>query len=96
MRRKRTMSIIDVLSEYKKEMKIEGRLKEVEVLNSWEEIAGRAIAARTKKIYIKDKNLIIHLTSSVVRNELLMMREVIRARVNEQAGEELVTTIILK
>jgi len=96
MRRKRTMSLVDVLSEYKKEMKIEGRLKEVEVLNSWEDIAGRAIAARTKKIYIKDKSLIIHLTSSVVRNELLMMREIIRARVNEKAGEELVTTIILK
>jgi len=96
MRRKRTMSLVDVLSEYKKEMKIESRLKEVEVLNSWEDIAGRAIAARTKKIYIKDKSLIIHLTSSVVRNELLMMREIIRARVNEKAGEELVTTIILK
>jgi len=87
---------MDVLAEYKREMNIEGRLKEVEVINSWDEIAGRAIASRTKKIYIKDKNLVIHLNSSVVRNELMMMREIIKSRINEKAGEELVSSIILK
>jgi len=96
MRRKKTMSLVDVLAEYKREMNIEGRLKEVEIINSWEEIAGRAIAARTKKIYIRNRELVIHLTSSVVRNELMMMKEIIRARINERAGEELVINIILK
>jgi len=96
MRRKRTMSLVDVLAEYKREMNIEGRLKEVEIINAWDKIAGKAIAARTKKIYFRDKNLVIHLTSSVVRNELMMMKEVIRDRVNEIAGEELATGIILK
>jgi len=96
MRRKKTMSLVDVLAEYKREMNIEGRLKEVEIINSWEEIAGRAIAVRTKKIYIRNRELVIHLTSSVVRNELMMMKEIIRARINERAGEELVINIILK
>lgn len=90
------MSLVDVLAEYKKEMNIETRLKEVEVINSWESIAGRAISSRTSKIFIKNNQLHIYLTSSVVRNELMMMRESIKARVNEMAGEEIVSEIILK
>lgn len=90
------MSLVDVLAEYKREMNIETRLKEVEIINSWEAIAGRAISSRTRKIFIKNNQLHIYLTSSVVRNELMMMRESIKARVNEMAGEEIVSEIILK
>jgi predicted nucleic acid-binding Zn ribbon protein len=90
------MSLIDVLSEYKKEMNINNQLKEVGLINSWDEIAGKAIASRTTKIYIKNRCLYIHLSSSVVRNEMIMMREVIKARINEKAGEELISDIILK
>ena len=90
------MSLIDVLAEYKKDMNIESRLKEVEVINSWESIAGRAIAARTTSISVKDHVLYICLNSSVVRNELMMMKETIRSRMNEMAGEEIISSIILK
>ena len=96
MRRKKTMTITDVLAEYKREMNIEGRLKEVDIINSWELIVGKAIASRTTRIYINGRVLHIHLSSSVVRNELMMMKETIRERVNEIAGEELVVSIELR
>ena len=44
MRRKKTMSVAEVLKEYKREMRIDNKLKEVQLINSWEEIAGSAIA----------------------------------------------------
>ena len=53
MRRKKTMAISEVLSEYKRVMQIEDKLKEVEIVNLWEKIAGKAIAGRTSKVYIK-------------------------------------------
>lgn len=90
------MSLIDVLAEYKKDMNIESRLKEVEVIKSWEKIAGRAIASRTTSVSIRDHVLYISLNSSVVRNELMMMRETIKSRLNELAGEEIITSIVLK
>jgi len=96
MRRKKTLLISEVLREYRKEMNIDVKLKEVELLRSWEDIAGRAISKRTSKVYIKNRTLFIHLTSSVVRNELLMIREVLKARLNEVAGEVLVDEIVLK
>ncbi len=48
------------------------------------------------KIYIKDHVLFIHLNSSVVRNELLMLREELRKKLNEKAGAEVIREIVLR
>lgn len=90
------MSMADVLREYKKEMNIENKLKEVELINSWENIAGKAIAKRTDKVFIRDSTLVIYLNSSVVRNELLMIRETLILRMNELAGEQLIDSVELR
>jgi len=90
------MSMADVLKEYKKEMNIDNKLKEVELINSWEEIAGRAIARRTTKVYIRGNTLVIHLSSAVVRNELLMIRETLIQRINEKAGEQVIESVELR
>lgn len=96
MRRKKTMTLGEALSEYRSEMNIDRRLKEVSLLNSWNDIAGKAIAKRTTKVYLKDGKLYIYLTSPVVRNELAMAKDSLRARLNAEAGEELVKEIILR
>ncbi len=96
MRRSRTISLSDALNEYRKEMDIDSRLKEVGVLKSWEEIAGKAISRRTTRVYIKKGVLYVHLNSSVVRNELMMIREALIERLNERAGEKVVREIVLK
>lgn len=90
------MTLSQVLKEYRSEMNIDNRLKEVSLLNSWEDIAGRAIAKRTTRVIMKEGTLFIYLSSPVVRNELLMVRESLRERLNEEAGEELVKEIILR
>ena len=84
------------MKDYIKEMHLEGKLNEVSVINSWEETVGKAIASRTTKIYIKDQVLYVYLSSSVVRNELLMLRQALRAKLNEKAGAEVVREIVLK
>jgi len=96
MRRKKTMAISDILREYKKEMNIDNKLKEVEIIQTWGEIVGKAIARHTSGVYIKDSVLFVHLDSAVVRNELLMIRELIIERINEKAGEEIVKSVILR
>ncbi len=90
------MILSEVLKEYRSEMNIDRKLKEVNLLNSWEDIAGRAIAKRTSKVYLKDGKLFIYLTSPVVRSELSMAKESLKERLNEKAGEELVKEIILR
>jgi predicted nucleic acid-binding Zn ribbon protein len=96
MRRSKTISLAEALNDYIKEMNLGSKLSEVAVINSWEEIVGKAISSRTTKIFIKNSVLHVHLNSSVVRNELLMLREVIREKLNQKAGNEVIKDIVLR
>jgi predicted nucleic acid-binding Zn ribbon protein len=96
MRRSKTISLAEALKDYINEMNLGEKLGEVGVLNSWEEIVGKAISSRTSKIYIKDHILYVHLNSSVVRNELLMLRETLKEKLNDKAGNEVIKDIILR
>lgn len=96
MRRSKTISLAEAVNDYIKEMNLGGKLSEVTIINSWEEIVGRAISSRTSKIYIKDQILYVHLNSSVVRNELLMLREAIREKLNSKAEREVIKNIVFR
>lgn len=96
MRRSKTISLAEALKDYVREMNLEGKLNEVNLINSWEEIVGKAISSRTSKLFIKDHVLHVHLNSSVVRNELLMLREALKDKLNERAGSVIIKDIILK
>jgi predicted nucleic acid-binding Zn ribbon protein len=96
MRKSNTQPLGDVLKEYVRSMNMERKLKEMDVVASWEAILGKTIAHYTRKIYLSKKILYVELTSSVVKNELMMMRENIRLRLNEEAGEEMVNKIVIK
>ena len=96
MRRSNTQSLSEVLRDYVKGTSIEKKLKEVDIVQSWEELLGKTIAHYTKSISLKNRILYLEINSSVVKNELFMMREEIRRKLNEKAGEELVDKIIFK
>ncbi|HQG36760.1 MAG TPA: DUF721 domain-containing protein [Bacteroidales bacterium] len=96
MRRSKTISIAEAMNDYISEMKIGSKLKEIEISDSWEKIAGKAIASRTSKVSIKDGVLTVYIKSSVVKNELMMMREALREKINKEGGSEIIKEIILK
>jgi len=84
------------VNDYIKEMNLGEKLSEVTVISSWEAIVGKAISSRTTKIFIKDHILYVHLNSSVVRNELLMLREALKEQLNKKAGSEVIKDIVLR
>ena len=96
MRRSKTISIAEAIKDYTKEMNLDGKLNEAGVINSWEEIVGKAISSRTSNMYIKDHVLFVHLNSSVVRNELVMLRQAIIEKLNEKAGTEVIKDIVFR
>jgi len=96
MRKSNTQSISSVLKSYVKENNLERKLNELDLIKSWEEVMGKLVARYTGNIYIQNSTLFVETTSPVVRNELLMMKEEIRVRLNEVVGEELIKTIIFR
>jgi len=96
MRRSKTQSLAEVMGEYINDMKISDKLREVALVGSWEKIVGRAVASRTTKLYIKNSILFVEFKSSVIKSELLMMKEKLREKLNEEAGGELIKDIVIR
>lgn len=96
MRRSNTQSLSEVLKEYIEQNRIDQKLKEVDVVQGWENLLGKTIAHYTKNIYIRNRILFVEISSAVVKNELFMMREEIVRRINENAGRNVVSKIIFK
>jgi len=96
MRRSKTISLAEAIEDYITEMNLGPKLKEISLIDSWETMVGKAISSRTSKVYIKDKVLFVYLKSSIVRNELMMIREALKEKLNNQAGEEVIREIVLK
>jgi predicted nucleic acid-binding Zn ribbon protein len=96
MRKSNTQRISDVILEYLRELRIDRKLKEVELVSQWESVMGKIVANRTKQIYVKNHILYLQVTSSVLKTELLMMRQDIIDRLNENAGERIVEQIVIR
>ena len=96
MRRSKTISLAEAVKDYISEMNLGIKLGEAGVINSWEEIVGKAISSRTTKIYFKEHILYVQLNSSVVRNELLMLREDLKEKLNQKAGSEVIKDIVFR
>ncbi len=96
MRRNKTQTLGDVLQEYVKALKLQGKLDEVRIKDEWNEMMGGAIANSTKEVYMKNDILFVHLKSSIIRNELFMMRSSIVNRLNEKIGKNVIREMILK
>ena len=96
MRKSNTQTLGEAIKDYLKALHIDKKINEVRLINSWEEVIGKTIAKATTKIYIKNKTLFVFLNSSVIRNELFMLKEEILKVLNEKAGEKIIEKIVLK
>ncbi len=83
----------EVIDRWLKAYRLDGKMKELDVINAWPEMMGTAVAHRTKEISIKNKTLYLKMDSSVMRDELAHGKQVIIQRVNETAGCELITDV---
>lgn len=96
MRRSTTQSLADVLRDYIRENNIGKKLKESDIVNSWEEVLGKTIAHYTRNVAIKNRILYVEISSAVVKNELFLIRGEIVKKLNEKAGEELIDKIVFR
>lgn len=96
MRRKSNdITIKDAIEALMDHYHIGDRYRFEQVKQKWEEIVGKMIAQRTEKMTLKYKTLYITVNSSVIKQELQMMKTLIIKRVNEEAGKEIITSVII-
>lgn len=93
IRRTKTRKLNEVINQFLKENKLDKKLKERELISNWESITGKMIARATHSIYIRNRTLFVEVRSSVIKNELVMIKEGLIQALNNSVEEELITDI---
>jgi hypothetical protein len=96
MRKSNTQALSSVIQEYMKVLNIENKLQEVRLIEAWPEVVGLLIAKKTSRLYLKNRVLFVYLNSSVVRTELLRIREGLIKALNEIAGGKVIDDIVFR
>ncbi|UKT64105.1 DUF721 domain-containing protein [Pedobacter mucosus] len=94
MRKPNDLTMKDAVSKMLDVYRLRKKFDETSIVAIWPEIMGTAIANRTTQIYIHDKKLFIRIESSVIKNELLMVRQGIIQKLNDHAGSEVIKEMV--
>ena len=72
------------------------KVVELRMRQEWETIVGKTISKYTRTISLNGKKLIIYTDVAPLKQELLLGKEQLVARINEYFGEAVVDEIIVK
>lgn len=96
MEKKEVRRIDSLLRQFVKANRLEKGLAEYRLIKSWNELLGVSVGKKTKSLKIRNRTLFVTLYSSVVRNELLMIKDSIIPKLNEAAGMDVIDDIVLR
>lgn len=94
MRKTNDKSLKDAIAQMMQVYKIKRRFDETGIIASWPDLVGKSVANRTKELFITDKKLFLRIESSVIKNELVMMRHQIIEKINDKANAIIVEDIV--
>ena len=83
----------EVIDRLMKAYGMESRMRELDIVQSWPDLMVPAVAQRTKEISIRNNKLILKIDSSVMREELLIGKQIIIDRVNDFAGKNVISDV---
>ncbi|SEK71439.1 DUF721 domain-containing protein [Parapedobacter koreensis] len=94
-RRGNDMTIKEAIEKMLDVYKLRRKFDETALISAWPQLMGKAIANRTKQLYIRDRKLFVKVESSVIKNELLLMRSQIIGRMNEYVGQVIIEDVVV-
>lgn len=94
MRRTNDKSLKEAIEQLLDVYRLRRRFNETSLIAAWPEMMGTAVANRTKELFIRDRKLFIRIESSVIKNEMVMIRSQILDKMNERAGSKVLDEII--
>ncbi len=86
--------ISQAIQELLKTQHLKPRFDEANVVVSWERIVGKAIAKRTRRIYIRDKVLFVELLSPSLKHDLGFHKAQMLELFKKEFGAEVVSEIV--
>lgn len=96
MKRGETKSIAELVRVTCREEGLETPLNEYRLIQAWPKIFGNGVRAYTKDLFIRNRILYVTVTSSVLRQELLMNRKLLINKLNEYVQAQVITDIVFR
>ena len=96
MKRGETKSIAELVRVMCREEGLETPLNEYRLINAWSQVLGQAVQSYTKELKIYNQVLFVTLTSSVLRQELLMNRKALVNKLNDFVKAQVITDIVFR
>ncbi|MEI6815361.1 MAG: DUF721 domain-containing protein [Bacteroidota bacterium] len=95
MRKTNEQSLKDVIQDLLNAYKLKGKLNEFRLVKSWEKVMGTTIASRTSDIFIRNQTLFIRIASAPLKNQLFLSKTEVMKMLNDEAGEIIITNMVL-
>ena len=86
----------DMINKFVDQNKLKPKLLEAKLIENWSKIAGELIAKNTDKIKVYNGQLILHISSPAMRNELHFQRKTIAELVNKELNCDFIDEVIVK
>jgi len=78
-----------------REYHIKSRFDEANVVSSWERLVGKAIARRTKKVFVRDKVVFVELDSPSMKHDLQFHKKHILEIFRKEFGADSVGDLVI-
>jgi predicted nucleic acid-binding Zn ribbon protein len=88
-------SLQEVMNKLIKDLGIEKKVLDYQVLNIWSDVVGKRIAEISKAEKIENKILIVKVLNSAWRNELLYHKKYIIDKLNKKVGKRVLDDLKL-
>ena len=62
----------------------------------WKDISGEYVAGATEDITFYDRKMIVKVKSSIIRNEMMLIRSQLVYRINQAVGKNIIDELIIR
>ena len=89
----KSQPVHDILLAWLRAEGLETPLLEYRVVQAWPEVMGEVISRYTRQVFVKDGKLQVQLTSSSLRQNLMMEHKRIAQKLNDHVGAYVVSDV---
>ena len=86
----------DALEQMFDSFNLKGKADQTSIITTWEELMGKTIASRTRKMFFKGNTLYVELSSAPLKQELILSKEKIIKLINENVGDKTIEDIVFR
>jgi predicted nucleic acid-binding Zn ribbon protein len=96
MRRTGEIAISDLLKDFINKNRLNNGIDKSRIPEIWNSVCGKYIAESTKSVKVENSKLFVKIQSSILRNEVILIKSELVRRINHELGKQFINDIIVR